>query len=40
MEMGHGSPHRAIVTCDVLGLVELSEDGLGQNLAEFDTHLV
>ena len=33
-------PHGAIVTGDVLGLVELSEDGLGQNLAKFHTHLV
>jgi len=28
------------VAGDILGLVELSEDGLGQNLAEFDTHLI
>lgn len=37
--MGH-NPYRAIVTDDVLGFVELSEDGLGQNLAKFDTHLI
>lgn len=37
--MGHNT-HRTIVTGDVLGLVELSEDSLGQNLAKFDTHLI
>ena len=39
METGY-NPHRAIVTGDVPGFVKLSEDGLGQNFSEFDTHLV
>lgn len=39
-ETEHGNPHRAIVTSDVLGFVELSEDSLGQNLAKFDAHLI
>ena len=28
------------MTDDIVGLVELSEDCLGQNLAKFDTHLI
>lgn len=36
----HENPHRAVVASDFFRLSELSEDSLGQNLTEFDTHLV